>query len=76
MYLSIATGPVVACPAPVLRDVNILLVVELGVRRVENAMNDPGFKVQQDSTRNVMLIICLYRGKEMWVWSWCVGVVL
>ena len=57
--LSIATGPVVASPAPMLRDVDVLLVVELGEGRVEDAMDHPRLKVKQDSTGNVMLVISL-----------------
>jgi hypothetical protein len=45
-----------------LGDVNILLIVELGVRGVENPMDDSGLQIQQDSSGYIVLIICLQRG--------------
>jgi hypothetical protein len=61
-YLSIATGPIVASTASMLGDVDILLIVELGVRGVENPMDDSGLQIQQDSSGYIVLIICLQRG--------------
>lgn len=59
--LSIATGPVVPSPAPMLRYVDVFLVVQLGVGRIEDAMNDPRLQIQQHSSGNIMLIISLCR---------------
>lgn len=47
-----------------LRQVDVLWVVELGIGGVEDGMDHPGLQVQQHSPGDVMLIICLSKGSQ------------
>lgn len=42
-----------------LRQVDVLGVVEICIRRVENGVDHPGLQVQENSTGDVVLIISL-----------------
>lgn len=46
-----------------LGQVDVLWVVELGIGGVEDGMDHPGLQVQQHSPGDVMLIVCLSKGK-------------
>ena len=46
--------------------VDVLLVVEFGVGRVEYAMDDPRLKVKKDSSGNVVFIIGLRDKNISW----------
>lgn len=47
-----------------LRQVDVLWVVELGIGGVEDGMDHPGLQVQQHSPGDVMFIICLSKGSQ------------
>lgn len=64
MYLREATGPVVPGSTAMLRQVDVLGVVQVGVGRVQDGVDDSGLQVQQHSTRDVVLIICLMGAKQ------------
>ena len=55
----VATGPVVAGAAPVLGHVDILRVVEVGVGRVHDGVNDARLQVQQHGAGDVVLVVRL-----------------
>ena len=60
-HLSVPAGPVVASPSPVFGHVDVLLVVELGVGGVEDAVDHAGLQVQQHRPGDVVLVIGLGR---------------
>lgn len=47
-----------------LRQVDVLWVVEVGIGGVEDGVDDSGLQVQQHSPGDVVLIICLQREQE------------
>lgn len=47
-----------------LRQVDVFWVVKVGVRGVEDGVDDAGLQVQQHSPGDVVLIICLQREQE------------
>lgn len=59
MYLREATGPVVTSSTTVLRQVDVLWIVQVGVGGVQDGVNDSGLQVQEYSPRDVVLIIRL-----------------
>lgn len=64
LYLREATGPVVTSSTAMLRQVDVLRVVQVGVGGVQDGVDDTGLQVQQHSTRNVVLIIRLKGVKQ------------
>ena len=63
-YLGESTGPVVASSSSVLRQVDVLWVVEFGIGGVEDGVDHPGLQVQQHCPRDVVLIVGLSRGVQ------------
>ena len=59
VHLTESTGPVVASSSSVLRDIDVLVVVQLPVLGGEDAVDDTWLQVQQDCSRNIVLIVCL-----------------
>lgn len=58
-HLWITAGPVVSGASTVLRQVDVLGVVEICIRGVENGVDHPGLQVQENSPGDVVLIISL-----------------
>lgn len=58
-YLAVSWGPVIPGPAPVLGQVDVLWVVQVGVRWVHDCVDDSRLQIQQNSSWDVVLIICL-----------------
>lgn len=58
-HLGIPTGPVVTSTSAVLREVDVLGVVQVCIRRIENGVDDARLQIQQYSARDVVLIISL-----------------
>lgn len=48
-----------------LGQVDVFWVVKVGIRGVEDGVDDTGLQVQQHSPGNVVLIICLQRSKRI-----------
>ena len=58
-HLGVAAAPVVACPASMFRHVDVLVIVQLGKGRVEDAVDHARLQVKQDGPRDVVLVVCL-----------------
>ena len=54
-------APIVASATSVLADVEVLRVVEIGVKSVLDAMDHAGLQVDQKRPRDVVLIVCLVK---------------
>ncbi len=63
-HLWISTGPVVPSAPAMLREVDVLWVVQVCIRRVEDGVNHPRLQIQKHCTGNVVLIISLYSFKS------------
>lgn len=59
MNLREAAGPVIPCPPSVLREVDVLWVVQVSVGRVQDGVDDSRLQVQEHGSGDVVLVICL-----------------
>lgn len=54
-----AAGPVISCSSSVLRQVDVLGVVQVCVGRVQDGVDDSRFQVQEHGSGDVVLVVRL-----------------
>lgn len=59
-YLGEPTGPVVPRSPAVLRQVDVLRVVQVGIGGVQDGVDHPGLQIQQDGPWDVVLVVGLW----------------
>lgn len=54
-----AAGPVISCSSSVLREVDVLGVVQVSVGRVQDGVDDARLQVQENGSGDVVLVVSL-----------------
>ena len=58
-YLCVTSSPIIACSSSMLWQVDVFLVKQVGIGRVEDAVNNTGLQIKKDSSWYIMFIISL-----------------